>query len=122
MKGYGDDSRNDALTSNKIAGMSDQARSDLARQLNDASDDTAASYRRGAPVRREPAPRDRTGNRPAVNRDGESRDPAAAARLASSLQRTERRLKTGGVKLGEGRKVRLSSRAKRLHRQLRRVD
>ena len=122
MAGFGDDTRNDALTSNKVAGMSAQARSDLARQLNDASDDTAASYRRSdRPVRREPAPRDRTGGRPA-ERKGDSREPAAAERLASSLQRTERRLKTGGAMLSQGRTVRLTSRAQRLKRQLRRVD
>jgi hypothetical protein len=81
---------------------------------------TIGSYRRDQPVRRDPAPRDRSGGRRA-ERKGDPAEPEAVARLASSLQRTERRLKVGGNVLTPGRKVRLNSRAKRLKRQLGRI-
>jgi hypothetical protein len=116
MSGWGDDTRNDALTSNKIAGMSDDARTELARQLNSEVDDTASSYRRStAPIRREPAPRDRTGRR-------EPSDDETVAQLAADLHRTERRLKKSGGTVSQARQTRLANRAKRLKRQLRRAS
>jgi hypothetical protein len=121
MAGHEDNTRDGARTSAQVAGMSADARSELARNLARASSEVSiGSYRRDQPVRRDPVPRDRSGGRP-VEREGDAAEPAAVARLASSLQRTERRLKVGGGVLTEGRKVRLSSRATRLKRQLRKI-
>ena len=112
------DAKIDARTSNKIAGMSEEARSDLARQLNDAGYETVSPHRRGSdPVRREPAPRDRTGRR---YRAGDA-DDEKVAQVSASLHRTERRIKMNADKMSQGRQVRLGKRAKRLKRQLGRL-
>lgn len=109
--------RNEARTGNRVAGMSDMDRAELARNLAEYSSTTAPkesprsdkkkSYRPGSVVR------------PNGSTTGEQ---AEAARVAADLQRTERRIETRVSGSTVGRGTRLASRAGRLERKLRRLS